>query len=355
MLPTKWVDDVAFVAVAINGKPAGRFMLDTGADAVVLTRATIDSLELPRVVIGDDKNKIVVAGAGNTQVASTGGAAVAELRCGPLVLRNLDALEADTTTFSRALGCPVAGVLPVTAFRDVVLTIDYVARRVEVAEPPGETPRGSNTLPLGPASVPIVPMRIGSAEVSLLIDSGSDEYLTLPDNMARSRRGQAVETGKARAIGGDVSTRHARLNARLDLAGHVLEDPVVEVVQDSAGAIGTELLRHFRVVIDQPHGCVTFSRASDQPLRSPPVRRTGLGLLRDGSHWTVAYLLAGTPAVTTKVRVGDEVVAVDGVAVGDLSRRQYARLVDERDVLRFRVRAGNNLREVDVPVAVLVP
>lgn len=130
---------------------------------------------------------------------------------------------------------------------------------------------------------------------------------------------------------------------------------MVEVVQDSAGAIGTELLRHFRVVIDQPHGCVTFSRASDQPLRSPPVRRTGLGLLRDGSHWTVAYLLAGTPAVTTKVRVGDEVVAVDGVAVGDLSRRQYARLVDERDVLRFRVRAGNNLREVDVPVAVLVP
>ena len=118
VLPTKWVDDVAFVAVAINGKPAGRFMLDTGADAVVLTRATIDSLELPRVVIGDDKNKIVVAGAGNTQVASTGGAAVAELRCGPLVLRNLDALEADTTTFSRALVCPVAGVLPVTAFRD---------------------------------------------------------------------------------------------------------------------------------------------------------------------------------------------------------------------------------------------
>jgi predicted aspartyl protease len=205
------------------------------------------------------------------------------------------------------------------------------------------------------ASLPYVPLRVGGYEVDLLLDSGSDEFLTLPDQVAKPRRGRLVETGKARAIGGDVFTHQVRLDAKLDFAGHALVDPIVEVVQGREGTVGTALLRHFRIAIDQRHGCVTFSRACVEAVRSPPLRGMGIGLLRDGTHWTVAYLLEGTPGVAAGMQVGDEVVAIGGVAVGELSKGQYEQLLVEQDVLRLRVCAGSEVREVDVPVAVLVP
>jgi C-terminal processing protease CtpA/Prc len=118
--------------------------------------------------------------------------------------------------------------------------------------------------------------------------------------------------------------------------------------------LGTALLRHFRVAIDQFHGCVTFSRASGEPLTSGTVRGTGVGLVNDGTHWTVGYLIEGTAAVASGLRVGDELLAIGGVGAADLSRGRLGRLLDEHDVLRFRVRDGNDVREVDVPVAVLV-
>jgi hypothetical protein len=354
LLPVEWVEDLTLVAVVVDGKPAGRFMLDTGASVVVLTPSIIDALGLRRVAIGGNGGRLF--GANGTSVRCEYVVPIAELRCGPLVARGVDAVELDLTQFARAFGQAIDGVLPVTAFRDVLLTLDYVERRVEVGGLPPAAPGGPHTLPLRPQPdlLPYVPMRIAGSEVALLLDSGSTEFLSLPDAVAKPRRGKPVETGKSRTLGGDVPTHQVRLDGRLDIAGHALIDPVVEVVRGSDGALGTALLRHFRVAIDQFHGCVTFSRASGEPLTSGTVRGTGVGLVNDGTHWTVGYLIEGTAAVASGLRVGDELLAIGGVGAADLSRGRLGRLLDEHDVLRFRVRDGNDVREVDVPVAVLV-
>ena len=354
-LDVVWVDDFAFVDVSIDGKPGGRFLLDTGASVVLVTPRFADALGLTRRTIDRERGGYALAGANASSAAIERVVPVAELRCGPLAMRDFDAMEIDTTPLQQALGYPIDGVLPATAFRDVLLIIDYTARRVEVGATRAAPAAAPNTLALLRGSLPQVSLGIGDVKVSILLDSGSSEFLTLPEDLPLRRRGQPAETGRQQTIGAAMPTYQVRVDENVDLAGHTLAEPIIRIGRERRGAAGAALLRHFRVELDQPNRRVRFVRPSTEPLKSPPVRGPGLGFRRDETHWTIAYLLDATPEAGSGLRVGDQVVAIDGIAVGEMSRGRYEQLVAQRDALRFRVRAAAGLLEVDVPVAVLVP
>ena len=108
----------------------------------------------------------------------------------------------------------------------------------------------------------------------------------------------------------------------LDVA--LLDTPLAQqlstaVGQRVDGLLGVSFLARFHVVIDYPHRVLWLDPI--QPWKDPrPYEycHVGLQLERRGPQLRVAGLVESSPAATAGVRVGDDLVSIDGVTVAGL-------------------------------------
>lgn len=356
-LDAEWCEDFAFVTVELDGRPARRFLLDTGASVVLIAPDTVAELGLPRAPLDPDRGGLRLPGASGSAATVAEVVPLQLLRVGPLRLRGLDALVLDTSALERVLGRRVDGILPAAAFRDATLTIDYPARTVTVAPSPALPPAAAaaHEVALAPDALPQIEVEVGATTVRVLLDSGSSEFLSLPAAAALTFQHGPVETGRWQTIGGPQPIRRGRLDGDLAWAGHTLAAPMVALDQGTRGAAGSGLLRHFRITLDLRHARARFERDESAPVTCPPVRSLGLGFLHDREHWSIAYVLAGGPAAQAGLAAGDIITAIDGQPVPAWDRARFEQAVATHERLRLRVRAAGGEREVDLPVAVLVP
>lgn len=357
-LDAQWERHFALVNVRLDGGPERRFLLDTGASAVVLAQSLVDELQLPTMALDPAKGGFVLHGADDSTARVQRIVPLASLQCGPLTMREVDALVLDLTPLQQVCGDPVAGILPATMFRDCVLTIDYAGRRVDVARTDQVAPAelGGATVELRGGSLPRIELVIDGKPLPVLLDTGSSGFLAVPKSLPLQFATPPRETGKQMTIGGALPSFQARLAGDVDWAGHVLHLPIVDLQTEDSAAVGTEVLAHFRVVLDQPRRRVTFARSSDAPIRFAPVRGQGFGFRIVGDAWIVAYVLDGTPAAAVGLREGDRIVAIDGRAVGGMTRADHADAMASKAATTLRVqRDGEAERDVLVPVAVLLP
>ena len=357
-LDAQWERHFALVNVRLDGGPERRFLLDTGASAVVLAQSLVDELQLPTMALDPAKGGFVLQGADDSTARVQRIVPLQSLQCGPLTMREVDALVLDLTPLQQVCGDPVAGILPATMFRDCVLTIDYAGRRVDVARTDQVAPAelGAGTVELRGGSLPRIELVIDGKPLPVLLDTGSSGFLAVPKSLPLQFATPPRETGKQMTIGGALPSFQARLAGDVDWAGHVLHLPILDLQTEDSAAVGTEVLAHFRVVLDQSRRRVTFARSSDAPIRFAPVRGQGLGFPIVGDAWIVAYVLDGTPAAAAGLREGDRIVAIDGRAVAGMTRADHADAMASKAATTLRVqRDGEAERDVLVPVAVLLP
>lgn len=357
-LDAQWERHFALVKVRLGGVER-RFLLDTGASAVLLAQSLVDELQLPTMALDPANGGFVLHGADDSTARVQRIVPLPSLQCGPLTMREVDALVLDLTPLQQVCGQPVAGVLPATMFRDCVLTIDYPGRRVDVARldtvAPAEVGRGG-TVELRGGSLPRIELAIDGKPLPVLLDSGSSGFLALPKSLPLDYQTPPRETGKQMTIGGALPSFQARLRQDVGWAGHVLHTPIVDLQNEESAAVGTEVLAFFRVVFDQSRRRVTFARSSPEPIRFAPVRGQGFGFRIAADAWTVAYVLDGTPAAAAGLREGDRIVAIDGRTVAGMTRADHAEAMASEAATTLRVqRAGEAERDVLVPIAVLLP
>lgn len=358
-LEAQWERHFALVNVRLDGGPEQRFLLDTGASAVVLAQSAVDELRLPTMALDPAKGGFVLQGADDSTTRVQRIVPLRSLQCGPLTMRDVDALVLDLLPLQQVCGQPVAGVLPATMFRDCVLTIDYPGRRVDVASQqalaPAELGNGG-TVALQPGALPHLELAIGGRTMPVLLDSGSSGPLALPKSLPLEYQTPPRETGKQMTIGGALPSFQARLAHDVDWAGHLLHTPIVDLQNEDSAAVGTAVLAQFRLVLDQPRQRVTFARDRRDPILFPPVRGQGFGFRITGDSWTVAYVLDGTPAAAAGLRAGDRIVAVDGHAVAGATRADHDEAMASKPATTLRVqRDGEPDRELQVPIVVLLP
>lgn len=352
-LAVEWIGDLAFVPVRIDGGPERRMLLDTGASAMLLDPRVADELGLQRLGLDRERGGFVLPGANASSTRVDEIVAIGELRCGPLTAHGFDGILLDTGPLRSVLGIEFDGVVPFTVFRDAVLVIDYPQRRVHVQPSEPEDANQAGSLPLQAGRLPHVAIAFGDQELSILLDSGSSEFLAVPAAASLPLAGEPVETGRQQTIGGALPVLEARLALAIDWTGHRLDRPVAALGREERGSCGTALLRHFRVEFDQPNGRVRFAGPAEVPC--PPTRSPGFGVLRAPDHWQVAYVLDGTPAAAAGIAVGDRVLAVDGVPVAAISHPRWVEIVASRPTVSLRVANEAGERTIDCAIAVLVP
>lgn len=314
-------DGLMFVRGTLAGHEA-KMLLDTGAGATVVAKAFADRIGLD-TSSGSQGTALGIAA--NTaavrveRVALSIGRLETEM---PVVVLPLDVAP--------ALGRDLEVVLGRDLFRAYVVELDYATGTVTLHDPQGYRYRGGGvTLPMQQGELDAFYVEgliedLGRAWLEL--DTGSTTTLTLHAPFVERHAllaGRPRGTGLRGGVGGALDVVTTRLD-HLSLGGAVFRDVPVDTDSSQAGAfrrtkadgnLGSSLLRRFRVTIDSSRMQLHLEPIAERVGTPFPRNRSGLALAFHGTYLEVLQVMAESPAAVAGIRVGDRIVAVDGVAV----------------------------------------
>jgi hypothetical protein len=305
-----------FFSGSVNGTDTA-MMLDSGASATVLDDDFAAKIGLTK------GEAISVQGAsgsvpGRAERATT-------IRVGGMTLTGADVLVIDLDPVSRAIGRPIPVVLGRDAMKASIMTIDFPARTIAF------TDRASARAPAGATRIPLqdgdhlrsVPIAVGDdQEIQATLDIGNGGSLILANAYWKGRPALASLRYAETQTGGVGGLRTARrvVLPEIRFAGQKLANvPAVlntdpTALPTSGGNVGIELLKPFVVTIDDSGG-VMFLRPTGKS-HAFQRERAGIRTEHAGDRLKVAYVSPDGPGADAGLRQGDEIVSIDGAAIG---------------------------------------
>jgi S1-C subfamily serine protease len=120
--------------------------------------------------------------------------------------------------------------------------------------------------------------------------------------------------------------------------------------------VGSHVLGSFVVTLDQRSRVVRVARESRAPGPAPPaLRLLGFRVAMPAGRMQVTDVFAGSAGERAGVRVGDEVVSVDGRAAAGMSRDEWNALSASTTPLHLVFRRDGAERTVAITPEVIVP
>jgi predicted aspartyl protease len=310
--------DAVIVAGTLLGERV-RVLIDTGAAATIVDRPLAQRLGLKTEGIRSVRGDIgsVTLDAGGDLTIQVGGAKVTARR---FMVTDLSPI------FGAAGGAPNL-IMGADALRDVVLEIDFPARRLALwprlsfAPPPG-TERFTVTKSVrGQLAISIALER--HAAVAAALDLGSSNPLTVSPGLAEAQgllQGRQVSSAATGGVDGISISRTVSV-ATLQVGQSLLKDIPCEVLAKTDATLvpaklGLPVLERYLFALD-----VTGSMLWLQPAQrqlGAPFRRdlSGLGLAIEADRLRVVHVAKGGPAALAGWRDGETIAAVNGMAIG---------------------------------------
>lgn len=259
VVPLLGPPELPLVDVTLNGRGPYRFLVDLGANVMIVRRSVADDAGA-HVVLDRDGADILVADE----------MTIGEARFRDVWLGAYDELDVD-------------GVIGYNILRGTGVTLDYAAGRFRLGPLRLPRPDGSETLPYTVESrLPYVSARVGDRELRLNLDTGAANHIVFPTFMVDSLPLEVPpvpgpmlyneQTGPVRNLVG-------RLAEDLVVGGHVIERPVVLFDPEVEDAwLGSAILANARLELDTERQVLRLAAAT--PLATPPDL-----VIRDVSLW----------------------------------------------------------------------
>lgn len=318
-LPFQLIDNRIFLEVRVNDGGPFRFILDSGSGNLLEMR-TARELGLGLF------NRTEIGGAGAARVP-VWQAQVRRLAVGPITLTHQPVMVLSLEPITQAIGFDrVDGLLGYELFRRFVVRIDYAAGRITFARHANaDAPESGTRLPFTlRGRVPRIRAVVDSVAGDFIVDTGDRSALTLfrPFQDAHrllDRYPTHIEALTGWGIGGPIPATVVRTR-QVELGGLVVRGVIARLPgadsgefnsSDIAGSVGTGLLKRFQVTFDYAGQALWLTPGPT--LGEPdPCDRAGLWLSRAGDDLETRGVVAGGPAASAGVRVGDRISAVDG-------------------------------------------
>jgi hypothetical protein len=327
VLPARLVDNTLIVEAKWDHFGPYHFLIDTGSSVTLVTSELADRYAAKEVPNPEAPRVQVQSADGRTTVLPA--TVLRRIELGRARFIDVPALVYDCTPLTRKLGVRIDGVLGFPLFRKIELTLDYPHERVllrpsQLARPPTE----GFTLSFNNASkTPLIPVRIGDRTFIALVDSGSDETLSVnPVGLAPRFAFGPTEGPTVNTLTGERTEAVGRLAETVYLGDYAVPRPVVEVTDDLS-ALGGGILRYFTITFDQGHDKVTFFRSTAEPIAVPGLRGTGLSFHKTPAYWRVVGVIPGSPADGAEIEPGDLVTRINGEPVGRWDVRRFEKLM----------------------------
>ena len=352
-IPAEIVGGQFFVVTRWDGLGPWRVLVDTGSTV------TLVSPEFAHAYAGDEPAadmavvRVRSADGGSTLLP---GVRVRSLALGAARFENVTALVYDFDELSAHYGRKIDGIVGYPLFRDTVLTLDYPHALLELVPAATAPALPGRVLPLlGDWSRPVVAAQLGDRPLAVLLDTGSSGALRLNPGIFPPRLTAPVRPGATVAtLTGDRQQEIGRLADDFVLGGRTFTRPVVELT-DQPAAVGSEVLRHFRITLDAERGLASLMRDGDDPLGGDPLHSTGISFRRFPAYWRVVSVIPGSPADDAGLEPGDLVTRINGERVEKWGLDRYEALVRAAPAVDFTLLNGRTETTERIPTFPLVP
>ena len=327
------------IDVMIDGKGPFRFLVDTGAGTTVINQDLAKELGLAIIDttrIGDPMNPNAIK-ADVVQVPT--------MTIGDARFETFAAASWDRGYLIRAGETnPPRGVIGFPVFRELLVTFDYVDKKLRLA--PGSLPKadGKSVIPYdAPMGIPEFTVNVGGVDVTTHLDTGSGGFYSVPKRYLEKLKfkGPLEEVGRARTVNTEMVLKGAELDGTLSLGQFAWEKPFV-IVSDELpmGNLGGQALASFAITFDQRAQAMKFeqkgplvagrptrhtsqvAQAANASAPGPPVSGLRFGSHGGPSDLFVYDVAADSPAAKAGVTPGEKVLEVNGTPIASMAEDQ---------------------------------
>lgn len=360
-VPFTLVDGRIFVNVRLNGEGPFAFLFDTGGNAVISAKVA----ERLHLSSGSTETGTGMGEKPVTAVDTT----VREVQIGDLRLSNLafHAIAMDDTpaVFGRQ---PVDGIIGFPILEQLIVEVDYQSKSLKMTLPSAYTPRKSGTTVHFTRArwVPLIDASLDGVLGKFGVDTGARLSLLLygpfvKQNNLREKYHSAVSGVTGWGLGGPIRSQLAR-GQQFTIDNLTIRDPLVRLplqtsggttASDTAGVIGSDILRQFNITFDYASQTITFEKNNHYGARSN-FDRVGLWLGQDSAGFTVIDVISGSPADIAGIKVGDKILAVDGKPAATLELvevREEFRNDPAGKKMQLKVQSGPQSERLSLPCA----
>jgi hypothetical protein len=360
-VPFDLVDNRIVLHVTLNGRGPYALILDTGAD-----QGLRDGLA--RELGVSTTSAEAVTGTGEKALAARSGR-VADMAVGPVHIRDLGWTFTSFADFPPVFGTyRIDGVVGSPIFNRYVVRIDYAARTLTLYDPKTFEYHGEGVvvpIDIVDGYLPIADGAVDGTAGRFVLDIGARTALILngpfvETHHLRERYELTPATVNGWGAGGPIRAQVGRVR-QLTFGGAVVSDVVTRFSVQRAGAltssavaglIGPDVLSQFVDWFDYSRHRLIVERAASYGRRDT-YDRSGMWLGQEpgNADFVVIDVMAGGPASTAGLTVGDRVVAIDGQPTSVLllpTARLRMRTDSAGTPVRLRVVRAGDAREVTI-------
>ncbi len=330
-LPFQYINDLIVVDVIFNRSVPLRFIFDTGAEHTILTKREItDLLRLPY------RRVIRIRGADMSQDLFAYLVTDVHLEIEERLHAANQAilvLDDDYFRFDELTGLQIHGILGADVFKQFVVRINYQRQLITLFRVPHFKPPRHNTeivdldiyknkpylyvkgrLPQSDMTLQLKLLVDTGAGLPILLNIDTHPLLKLPPNTVPGNIGAGLG-GFLQGYVGRLEELHIGPFALYNVLTNFQQlhpDADTSFLHGRHGILGNQLLSRFVVYIDYSKGKL-YLQPTKQLNKPFEFDRSGLLIIASGpllNHYTVHYVVPGSPAHLAGIQQGDEIVRI---------------------------------------------
>lgn len=267
-VPLKETFGFVYADVMLNGQGPFRFLIDTGADASLISYELVKKLNLVPV---ESRDRVFETSQKKATI-NTALYLINDITLGSATLRHVPFIASNTASddFQLLQGLEIQGVIGTNIFHDVILTLDLPKSRLvlNTHESFKDMKKGIHELN-NDYYLPVVKTKVmrkeKASEYQFLVDSGYSGYVKMPICFNYKDRKSKENSIITYDVFNQAETGFlAELDGDFMIGDKKIESPIVRYaigdceIQQRWGLIGTRFLRYQSVSVDQKNRRVIF-------------------------------------------------------------------------------------------------
>jgi hypothetical protein len=355
-VPAEIVGHAMFVNVMINGHGPFRVLVDTGCS---VTLVSPELAEAAGAVVPDQDEDFVVAENALGDPTDVQQIMLDSIELGSARFEDVPAAVSDSFEKLSAIeGRRIDGALGFPLFNDLFLGLDFPHQRLLLGSRwPVNAPAVRASLPVVEhADVPFVQVQIQGKPFELMIDTGSNKGLEVPDGLVSALQWKVEpRVGSMVAVFGEVGReRIGRLAGNLRL-GDLQQIEPTAVISTGPASLGLRSLDRFCVIFHHSENRVWLCGQDSTPILPTAERSIGLSLYPDPGGLRIAGVIPGSPAEQANLDSGELVTQVEHRPAADWTRDQMEQWIDTRAQIALVVADKTGEHALTLRVWNLVP
>jgi predicted aspartyl protease len=313
------------ISVGVNGK-TGMFLIDTGSSQSVIDSSFAHQLGL------NPTGKAIVRK--NYAIEELSTVLAEHLQLGNNGLSAHNFLESDLSAMSRALSVSLAGILGADVLTTTYVKLIYSSGVAQVVTNIDDVGKPVKLKKMQDGF--FVPVRIGPSEFDLLLDSGTNST-AISNSAWQELPFSRTPNSLIEGIRSADSDHHTALacTPTLKLGDAILRDQPLRVIETArsgnfsnsmfTGILGGDVLGHFEVTLDLGHSLLYLK--PDPTYRSDPYALVTIGIQffkAKMGGFSVAAVWKHSPAEEAGIKVGDQIISVNGNQSADLDLKGFS-------------------------------